>query len=69
MYHERSRSLKKFYLIMDLSEYINPISYNSIHISRFDKEGLLWFPDGSHVTVSRRKKEEVLKALGKTIMS
>jgi two-component system LytT family response regulator len=28
-----------------------------------DKEGLLWFTDGSHIVVSRRKKEEVMKEL------
>lgn len=28
-----------------------------------DKEGMLWFTDGSHIVVSRRKKEEVMKEL------
>lgn len=28
-----------------------------------DKEGMLWFTDGSHIVVSRRKKEEVMREL------
>jgi hypothetical protein len=28
-----------------------------------DRDGVLWLTDGSHILVSRRKKEEVMKEL------
>ncbi|MBX2925320.1 MAG: response regulator transcription factor [Chitinophagaceae bacterium] len=61
-----SRTLKEFEEILSDHGFIRVHKshlVNSAHITRFDKEGLLWFPDGSNVTVSRRKKEEVLRAL------
>jgi two-component system, LytTR family, response regulator len=36
---------------------------NKKYVTHFDKEGLLWLTDGSHIVVSRRKKDEVLKEL------
>jgi two-component system LytT family response regulator len=36
---------------------------NKRYVKSLDKEGLLWLTDGSHIVVSRRKKEEVLKEL------
>jgi two-component system, LytTR family, response regulator len=36
---------------------------NKKFVRHLDKEGLLWFTDGSHIVVSRRKKEEVMKEL------
>ena len=36
---------------------------NKKFVRHFDKEGMLWLADGSHVVVSRRKKEEVLREL------
>lgn len=36
---------------------------NKKFVKYMDKEGLLWMNDGSHITVSRRKKEEVMKQL------
>lgn len=39
---------------------------NTRFVKHLDKEGLMWFTDDSHIMVSRRKKEEVMKELGKT---
>ena len=36
---------------------------NKKFVKHLDKEGLLWLNDGSHIIVSRRKKDEVLKEL------
>ncbi len=36
---------------------------NKKFVRHLDKEGLLWLTDGSHIAVSRRKKEEVMKEL------
>jgi len=36
---------------------------NKTFVRHLDKEGLLWLMDGSHIVVSRRKKEEVMKEL------
>jgi len=36
---------------------------NKKFVKHPDKESLLWLTDGSHIIVSRRKKEEVLKEL------
>ncbi|MGN6491142.1 MAG: LytR/AlgR family response regulator transcription factor [Agriterribacter sp.] len=61
-----SRTLKEFEEILSDHGFIRVHKshlVNASHITRFDKDGLLWFPDGSNVTVSRRKKEEVLKIL------
>jgi two-component system LytT family response regulator len=39
---------------------------NKKYVKHLDREGLLWLTDGSHIVVSRRKKEEVLKGLSTT---
>ncbi len=36
---------------------------NKRFVKHLDKEGLLWFTDGSHIVVSRRKKDDVMKEL------
>jgi two-component system LytT family response regulator len=36
---------------------------NRKFVKHMDKDGLLWLTDGSHITVSRRKKDEVMKEL------
>ncbi len=36
---------------------------NKKFVKHLDKEGHLWFTDGSHILVSRRKKEEVIREL------
>ena len=36
---------------------------NKKYIDHLDKEDVLWLTDGSHISISRRKKEEVLKEL------
>jgi two-component system, LytTR family, response regulator len=36
---------------------------NKKYVKHLDKEGLLWMNDGSHIAVSRRKKDEVMKEL------
>jgi two-component system, LytTR family, response regulator len=36
---------------------------NKKYITHYDKDGLLWLTDGTHISVSRRKKEEVIKEL------
>jgi two-component system LytT family response regulator len=36
---------------------------NKACVKHIDKEGMLWLTDGSHIAVSRRKKEEVIKEL------
>lgn len=38
---------------------------NKKFVRYLDKEGLLWLTDGSHIAVSRRKKEEVMRELTK----
>jgi len=38
---------------------------NMSYVTHLDKEGLLWLNDGSQVTVSRRKREEVLRIMAK----
>ena len=36
---------------------------NKKFVKHLDKEGLLWLTDGSHIAVSRRKKEDIMKEL------
>ena len=37
---------------------------NKKFVKQLDKEGSLWFTDGSHIIVSRRKKDDVMRELG-----
>jgi len=36
---------------------------NRTYVQHMDREGVLWLTDGSHILVSRRKKDEVMKEL------
>ena len=36
---------------------------NRAFVQHMDREGILWLTDDSHILVSRRKKEEVMKEL------
>jgi two-component system, LytTR family, response regulator len=36
---------------------------NKKYVKHLDKEGVLWLTDGSHIVVSRRKKDDVMQAL------
>jgi len=61
-----SRTLREY------EEILNDYGFLRVHkshlvnrkfVRQLDKEGLLWLTDGSHIAVSRRRKEQVMKAL------
>ena len=61
-----SRTLKEYEDILLDYDFIRAHKshlVNKRYVKSLDKEGLLWLTDGSHIVVSRRKKEEVLKEL------
>ena len=61
-----SRTLKDYEDILAEHDFIRAHKSHLVNkkfVKHFDKEGLLWLTDGSHIVVSRRKKEEVLKEL------
>jgi two-component system LytT family response regulator len=61
-----SRTLKEYEDILSDHGFIRAHKSHLINkkfVKHLDKEGLLWFTDGSHIVVSRRKKEEVMKEL------
>jgi two-component system LytT family response regulator len=61
-----SRTLKDYEDILADHDFIRAHKSHLVNkkfVKHFDKEGLLWLTDGSHIVVSRRKKEEVLKEL------
>jgi two-component system LytT family response regulator len=61
-----SRTLKEYEDILADHDFIRAHKSHLVNkkfVKHFDKEGLLWLTDGSHIVVSRRKKEEVLKEL------
>lgn len=61
-----SRTLKEYEDILADYDFIRAHKSHLVNkkfVKHFDKEGLLWLTDGSHIVVSRRKKEEVLKEL------
>lgn len=61
-----SRTLKEYEDILAEHDFIRAHKshlVNKKYVKHLDKEGLLWLTDGSHIAVSRRKKEEVLKEL------
>jgi len=61
-----SRTLKEYEEILAEHDFIRAHKSHLINkkfVKHLDKEGLLWLTDGSHIIVSRRKKEEVLKEL------
>ena len=61
-----SRTLKEYEDILAEHDFIRAHKSHLVNkkfVKYLDKEGLLWLTDGSHIIVSRRKKEEVLKEL------
>ena len=61
-----SRTLKEYEDILSEHDFIRAHKSHLVNkkfVKHLDKEGLLWLTDGSHIIVSRRKKEEVLKEL------
>ncbi len=61
-----SRTLKEYEEILLEHDFIRAHKshlVNKKYVKHLDKEGLLWLTDGSHILVSRRKKEDVLKEL------
>ncbi len=61
-----SRTLKEYEDILTEHDFIRAHKSHLVNkkfVKHLDKEGLLWLTDGSHIAVSRRKKEEVLKGL------
>lgn len=61
-----SRTLKEYEEILVEYDFIRAHKshlVNKRYVKHLDKEGLLWLNDGSHIAVSRRKKEDVLKEL------
>jgi two-component system LytT family response regulator len=62
-----SRTLKEYEDILVDYDFIRVHKSHLVNkkfVKHLDKEGLLWLVDGSHIIVSRRKKEEVLRELG-----
>ena len=61
-----SHTLKDYEEILQEHDFIRPHKshlVNKKYVKQLDKEGFLWLTDGSNISVSRRKKEDVLKAL------
>lgn len=61
-----SRTLKEFEDILTEHQFIRVHKSHLVNkkfVKHLDKEGLLWLTDGSHILVSRRKKDEVLREL------
>jgi len=61
-----SRTMKEFEEILSEHDFIRVHKSHLVNrnfVNHLDKEDLLWLTDGSHIVVSRRKKEEVLKIL------
>lgn len=61
-----SKTLKEYEELLTAYEFIRVHkSYlvNRNFVQHMDRDGVLWLTDGSHILVSRRKKEEVMKEL------
>jgi two-component system LytT family response regulator len=61
-----SRTIKEFEEILADHDFLRVHKshlVNRHYVKHLDKEDLLWLTDGSHIVVSRRKKEEVMKVL------
>lgn len=61
-----SRTMKEFEDILTEHDFIRVHKshlVNRKYVRHLDKDDLLWLNDGSHIAVSRRKKEEVTKIL------
>ena len=63
-----SKTLKEYEEILQEHDFIRAHKSHLVNkrfVKYLDKEGLLWLTDGTHIVVSRRKKDEVLKVLRK----
>jgi two-component system, LytTR family, response regulator len=61
-----SKTLKEYEELLTAHDFIRVHkSYlvNRAFVQHMDRDGVLWLTDGSHILVSRRKKEEVMKEL------
>lgn len=61
-----SKTLKEYEELLTAHDFIRVHkSYlvNRTYVRHMDRDGVLWLTDGSHILVSRRKKEEVMKEL------
>ena len=61
-----SKTLKEYEELLTVHDFIRVHkSYlvNRSFVQHMDRDGVLWLTDGSHILVSRRKKEEVMKEL------
>src|SRR5215204_6206921 len=61
-----SKTMKEYEDILNEHDFIRVHKSHLVNkkfAKHLDREGLLWLTDGSHIVVSRRKKEEVLKEL------
>lgn len=61
-----SRTLKEYEEILQEHNFIRAHKshlVNKTYVRHMDNDGMLWLTDGSHIAVSRRKKEDVLKGL------
>jgi two-component system, LytTR family, response regulator len=64
-----SKTMKEYQDILNEHDFIRVHKSHLVNkkfAKQLDKEGLLWLTDGSHIVVSRRKKEEVLRELSNT---
>ena len=61
-----SKTLKEYEELLNAHDFIRVHkSYlvNRRFVQHMDRDGVLWLTDGSHILVSRRKKDEVMKEL------
>jgi two-component system LytT family response regulator len=61
-----SKTLKEYEELLSSHDFIRVHkSYlvNRTFVQHMDRDGVLWLTDGSHILVSRRKKDEVMKEL------
>lgn len=61
-----SKTLKEYEELLTPYEFIRvhkSFLVNRVYVQHMDRNGVLWLTDGSHILVSRRKKEEVMKEL------
>ena len=61
-----SKTMKEYEDILSEHDFIRvhkSFLVNKKYVKHLDKEGLLWLTDESHIVVSRRRKEDVLKEL------
>jgi two-component system, LytTR family, response regulator len=61
-----SRTMKEYEEILGDHHFIRVHKshlVNKMFVKHVDREGLLWLTDGSSITISRRKKDEVMKEL------